>query len=384
MSNTSVDHAIAISATQQAVWAQVSDLSKNPRWQTNCESVSYLTTMHSGRGTRWRMHTKRGVEYVLEITAWYDRLGYEYTIVDGSPYVSNRGRIRLQEAPEGTIVQWTFNYEMKGMLSGLRNSLSVRRSVDNEIVESLQNLYTYIKELAQEEAFNPESTKALVQDAPDVLERANYKPRHPSALDRMRAATIEVPAISEDEFEFESIAISTSENSSIFEPPIADDDTKPNPTVEAPQQAPLPEPDFLQNAVPIDMRTTEVDQQSLPLLSDTEFEESTEAAPSLPILEELVQTPRVDQSKTLTTPLPDDPRDTSLDTAEISVFEVFGLQRPSETSRMRAIQESDIEASLKASGATRIVPDVAPRETRRQGLRASLRSQIIKLRTPSA
>jgi len=282
MSTTTIDHAIAIAAPQSVVWVQISDLSKNPRWQANCESVSYLTTMHSGRGTRWRMHTRRGVEYVLEITAWYDRLGYEYVIVDGAPYANSRGRLRLQEAPEGTVVQWTFNYEMKGLLSGLRNSLNVRRSLDREIIESLQNLYTYIKELSPEEAFTPESTKSLIQEAPDVMQRANYQPRHPSALDRMKAATLEIRALDDEEEAFEGVSVrrSNSGNSpSIFEPPVEDDDTRPNPAIAEPADEQLAEPDFLQDA---SFTAKEPDESlRLPLLDDEEvLEESTEAAPT--------------------------------------------------------------------------------------------------------
>ncbi len=385
MSTTTIDHAIAIAAPQSVVWAQISDLSKNPRWQANCESVSYLTTMHSGRGTRWRMHTRRGVEYVLEITAWYDRLGYEYVIVDGAPYANSRGRLRLQEAPEGTVVQWTFNYEMKGLLSGLRNSLNVRRSLDREIIESLQNLYTYIKELSPEEAFTPESTKSLIQEAPDVMQRANYQPRHPSALDRMKAATLEIRALDDEEEAFEGVSVrrSNSGNSpSIFEPPVEDDDTRPNPAIAEPADEQLAEPDFLQDA---SFTAKEPDESlRLPLLDDEEvLEESTEAAPTLPSLDdEMEETSDRPLSGTLSEPLPDIPgKRSTLDTAEISVFEVFGLQRPSETGRMRAVQEADQTTSRDT---TRIIPDVTPREAPRQGLRATLRRQIIKLRTPSA
>lgn len=377
MSTTTVDHAIAIAASQQVVWSQISDLSKNPHWQTRCESISYLTTMHSGRGTRWRMRTRKGDEYVLEITAWYDGLGYEYTIVDGSAYVNNRGRVRLQEAPEGTVVQWTFNYELKGFLSGLRNSLQVKRSIDREIVESLQNLYTYIREMTPEQQFVPESTKSYLRDAPDVLERANYKPRYPSALERMKASTIEVRAL-------EDATSGAVHPASIYEPPIAEDDTKQNPAVQPAEAPPKPEPDFLQDLPITNVEPGIEESQSLPMLEEADaFEQSTEAASILPTLEEDEPFAFEEEKLLATPPLPDIlTRGESLDTAEISVFEIFGLQKPSETSRMRAIQDSDLKPATSTT--TRIIPDVAPRESRRQGLRASLRQRMIKLRTPSA
>ncbi len=375
MSTTTIDHAIAISTSQQVVWSQISDLSKNPQWQTQCESISYLTTMHSGRGTRWRMRTRRGDEYVMEVTAWYDGLGYEYIIVDGAPYLSNRGRVRLQEAPEGTVVQWTFNYELKGFLSGLRNSLQVKRGLDREIIESLQNLYTYIHEMAPQQQFAPESTKSYLREAPDVLERANYKPRYPSALERMRAATIEVPALDEEES-------SPVPETSIVEPPLAEDDTKRNYVVQPTTHPVQADPDFLREIPATELDAKAKEKQSLPLLEETDsLEQSTEAAPVLPTLDES-EPFAFEDNELLGSPLPDVlTRRESLDTAEISVFEIFGLQKPSETSRMRAIQDSDLKASAST---TRIIPDVTPRESRRQGLRANLRQRIVKLRTPSA
>ena len=50
-------------------------------------------------------------DVVVEISAWYDTLGYEYRIVDGAKFGENQGRIRLQEVAEGTLVRWIFQYE---------------------------------------------------------------------------------------------------------------------------------------------------------------------------------------------------------------------------------------------------------------------------------
>jgi hypothetical protein len=63
-----------------------------------------------------------------------------------------------------------------------------------------------------------------------------------------------------------------------------------------------------------------------------------------------------------------------MDTAEISVFEVFGLPKPSETQEMRAV---NIQPEAVIAQPTR-----PKREHTRAGLRLSLRRRRIKLRPP--
>src|SRR5687768_10262320 len=102
-----IDHRILVPASPDRVWQYISDINRNPSWMVDCRSVSFLTTMHAGPGTRWRITDAKGKDRVAEITVWYDRLGYEYKFVDGVPFSQNKGQIRLQEIAEGTVVQWT-------------------------------------------------------------------------------------------------------------------------------------------------------------------------------------------------------------------------------------------------------------------------------------
>jgi len=95
-----IDQRILIPTSPNVVWGYVSELVNNPDWQADCRSISFLTSARTGKDVRWRSAAKNGREYVVQITAWYDRIGYEYKIVDGVPYKENLGRIRLQEVPE--------------------------------------------------------------------------------------------------------------------------------------------------------------------------------------------------------------------------------------------------------------------------------------------
>lgn len=422
MSSTIIDHAIAIPTKQRNVWEQISDISKFPLWHVDTKTVSFLTTKHSGRGTRYRATTRRGRERVIEITAWYEGLGFEYIIVDGSPYASNRGRIRLQESTDGTIVQWTFTYELTGFLSGLRNSLVVRRGIDNDIIDNLRNIYTYIKELRGEENFVPEESKSYLKEAPDVLARSQYQPRYPSKSEPIVPITPETAPASV---------------SGIVEPPLVEGDTKPNPSVQpeaTPPAEPISEPTFLKDVPDFSQAPSETQVKPEPLPRFTEAEIETEsltaptpaqsherpsvlpvqaqtppvqaeepvpqaAASSEPIVSE--DSDEIDADAVYTDPLPGLETSTTDDSSKVSVFEVFGLPKPSETEKLTAIQEAEIfslpidltaepdpviEANteqLKAfTDDAPIVPDVEPEAPKRTGLRASLRRKKTRVRLP--
>lgn len=410
MSSTIIDHAIAIPTKQRNVWEYISNISNFPLWHVDVQSVSFLTTKRDGRGTRYRMTTNRGKDMVVEITAWYEGLGYEYIIVDGSPFENNRGRIRLQESTEGTIVQWTFSYELTGFLSGLRNSLTVRRGIDNDIIDNLRNLYTYIKEMRGEERFAPEDAKSYLQEAPDVIARSQYEPRYPSKSET-KMQPVPQKAITG--------------TIDIVEPPLAEDDTKPNKSVQpqqpAPSVEPMPEPTFLKD---IDFKRpseSQVKAEPLPRFEDSEIETETVTAPAPaqpdnytdvlpfqsdmpsalageePAREPLLADDDTEADVIYTEPLPGLSPTQEVDSAKISVFEVFGLPKPSETEKLSTIQEKPqeqpqpqaepvIEVNTQQMKAftddTPIVPDVEPDAPKRTGLRASLRRKTTRVRLP--
>ncbi|NWG17436.1 MAG: SRPBCC family protein [Chloroflexi bacterium] len=375
-----LDHRILIPKSPETVWRYLCDLSNNANWQTDCSSVSFLTSRRTGVGVRWRCQSS-GHDSVIETTAWYDGLGYEYTYVDGMPFDANRGRIRLQEIPEGTVVQWTLSYDTKGFWGSVRNAVGIRRQVEGTMVESLRMLWRKLNQAddSQHEA------KSLMRDAPGYEERARYKPRHPLArLENVEAEQEAVPAAL-----------------LIDEPPVADDDTRPS---RAAAPAPEAEPDFLQKFV-----ETGAVVQSEPFGTGDDAGEPEKTAPPRAEAEkpvEEVQPPAViikpaDQPRrpfapppasaesskaaqeTAAKPAPPEtagpatqaryepisPEEAAkMDTREISVFEIFGLPKPSETQEMRAV----------------LAENAAPPSVGRMGLRLALRRKLVKLRRPGA
>ncbi|MCB9451624.1 MAG: SRPBCC family protein [Anaerolineaceae bacterium] len=424
-----LDHRILIDNRSSAiVWEQISDISKNPAWQVDCTGISFLSSRRSGAGMRWRYTSKNRREYIVETTAWYDGVGYEYTIVDGASYSQCQGRVRLQEIAEGTIVRWTFSYEMKGVLGNLRNSLNHRRTLEKDMIDSLKALWRYMNQV---EASNPEfEARSLMRDALNYEARSQYKPRHPSVVENQHPAEADEP--------FPAILP--------HEPPIEEGDTKPHLAVPAtPLLVDSPETDedsdFAQSLPEQeDHLVSTQDQQEVKAVSastmpevikEPEIEaESTpipeampEADPTTPsVAEPAVNVPsetvapesNIDEAEPAATPedsqAPEAPRLTSitdtlpgasvnavpptirtteediqrLDTREISVFEYFGLPKPSETQEMRPVhaepssQEIPIGPPLLDPHAPTVVEHPL-----RQGLRLLLRRRHAKLRRPS-
>src|SRR5690606_1181687 len=94
-----------------------------------------------GVGMRRRCQNPNGADKIEEMTAWYEGLGYEYRIVDDSQYRQWFARLRLQAVPEGTIVQWTIRYEVKGMVSNLLHGMTgQQKKIEAECVASLRQL----------------------------------------------------------------------------------------------------------------------------------------------------------------------------------------------------------------------------------------------------
>jgi hypothetical protein len=223
-----IDHRILIPVPSQVVWDMIRDIARNPTWQVDCESVSFITPRREGPGVRWRYSTGTGHDSVVEISAWYNRIGYEYRYIDGMPFRQNNGRIRLQEIPEGTVVQWTFSYEPGGLFSGRR----IARQLDEAIQANLDSLKKQFSQSRSPRAF---ASKSVMQDAPDVETRGSYKPRHPSQAAPppqigSQPMIVEPPIQSGDLEPFTPIAAPIQQTPAISEPPVRESDTRPRPT----------------------------------------------------------------------------------------------------------------------------------------------------------
>ena len=173
-----IDLEILIPASPEQIWRYLGDIAKAPQWQAGVEAVSFLTTQREGKGARWRYTQKRGADVIIEASAWYDTVGYEYKVVDGAAIGDNSGRIRLTEVTDGTVARWTLNYEPAGVLPGLR-----RFQGQGKRAKSKPACATCIGWCSKISAL-PATIRAPVSaKQPDVEQRQEYKPRHPSALD---------------------------------------------------------------------------------------------------------------------------------------------------------------------------------------------------------
>ena len=303
----------------------------------------------------------------------------------------NHGAHPASEIPEGTLVEWSLSYQLGGIFSGLRNSLRIQRQFEKTMAESLKALYTHVRKAGSEHDVN--DAKSLMRDAPNYEARAQYVPRHPS---RYAERTEEKSGDSEP---------------LIPEPAFTEDDTRPNPAlaaVEDGDSAPaIREPVELEPVTPSEPSITDdIDIPGSALnddqevaeseysrfkpparddTQDTHEEDATELAGDEDTVEDIAQeivesvaasiteiedasehietAPETEQAESISqsqaqTAPANDPMGPKIDTAdidtkEISIWEVFGVPRPSDT---RPIQAVTAEASEGQSPAETPAP----------------------------
>jgi uncharacterized membrane protein len=344
------------------VWGHISNIAQNPTWQVDCRSVSFLSTRRTGPGVRWRYTNDQGRECVVETTAWYEGLGYEYTFIDGAPFRTSRGRIRLQEIPEGTVVQWSLNYETTGVLGGVRNTITLKRHLDSVMGDSLETLWRFVHQSSAGRTVH--EPKSLMRDAPDYEARAKYQPRHPSV-----------------------VQIEQNTGAVIPEPPISDEDTRPRAPVASAEPAASDEQAFYADVSmfepPRERAGTETQPATTPVEVPEEETATAEEAPAAtnddffqPVAESVTEQPAVVSPEELA----------KMDTSQISVFDVFGLPKPSETQEMKAVSmpargaaTTTQSAMLRAEATTVELPYVSGG---RVGRRIRARRTLVKLRRP--
>ncbi len=358
-----IDLEILIPASPEFIWRFLGDLQQIPRWQKGAETITFLSTQHEGRGTRWRQSMSSGPDQVVEVSAWYETLGYTYQVVAGAAYNKNQGQIKLREVPEGTLVRWTFHYEPGGVLGGLRNAVGLKGNVSSQIQTSLRNLHQLISQ--QSGGISTHEAKATMQEAPDVSARSSYEPRHPSAYRESAHddASTEVYSVDGDAnpfaFDYDMVPIPASE----------DGDTKPNPVALSGFSS-LADEVKLDDTQPMDIAVPATDPKPI-VAEEAPRQPAQEPRPAKPAPRQPVQEPPLAARPT---------RRKDIDAASMSVFEIFGLQRPSKAllgseptakSAENAGQRRDEEASqLPVDEIAAKPPLAAPQQESESNLRA--------------
>ncbi len=284
-----IDQRILIAAPVELIWLYLTEPAHVSRWHRGAKQLMILTTRPGGVGARWRCVDAHGRSIVEEMTAWIEPVGYEYRVVDG-PYKALIGRLRVQPVPDGTQVQWTVDYQLRGALGGLRDQFGHRRSLRNQLADSLRGLRRLIE--ASGIRFDPNKhAKVAMQADPGIVARMARN------IDSTRqTATMRPIAVNADDVP----DLPTAPAAAVS---IADDkdDTKPRP------------PAGLHEAV-----ATIAPVRSLDQPPDTLPPRVVANAPTIP-----AEPPVEEKSSPL------DKRDTG----EMSIWDIFGLERPSQRSK---------------------------------------------------
>jgi len=325
-----IDQRILIDAPTDIVWQVIADSSRLAEWHTGYKKVSVLTVQSAKVGSRRRCTTKAGKDIIEEITAWVEGMGYEYTIISGSPYRKLQGRVRLQAGPDGTSVQWTIYYKPKGILGRVRSQFGGRRQMEELVANSLRQLRRAVD--AQGKRMDEiERAKVAIRGRLNAEERATYQRRHPPpepVVEPTEDAPVTLPAV-----DMPAVPSFVADLEQVIEEETSAADTQPKPpaglreAVAAQSEEPTP--------VPPEHRpfTRPTQTQEIPVVPiDPESHTPPHGIPLPPPEPPAPKTPpRAMPAVELNAPPPNLPPPTpKTDTGEVSIWEVFGLRRPSE------------------------------------------------------
>jgi hypothetical protein len=392
---TLIDQRILIPAPVQIVWTVVANHSLLPRWRVECKAVSLLSTRPDGPGVRRRITQVRGKDIIEETTAWYEGLGYEYRLIEGSKFKSYVARLRLQPTPDGTIVQSTIAFETRGLLGRFLGNHRRRRKLERRTAESLRQLRRLIEEM-----------DVKIDDY--YRERTTTRPA-PESSYRLQYGAI---LFSQEQAQLAQAAQPASRQETVgrlVEPPVKPDDTPNVPMVKPPSfilealQTPVtpttaapPPAEKARSALPAETRAQDAGedtQPNLPLILGEPPKPLEQAStPEKRAIGPSRQTPRpptsLPETGLLASPdaseleaalatnkiaIPSPPHQLSADevegrlprrpdlpaptekrdTGEISIWEVFGIARPTEASPEPAKSDSPVSpAPPHAPGST--------------------------------
>lgn len=389
---TLIDQRILIPAPAQIVWQVVSDHRQLHLWRTDVRSVSLLSTTPHSPGARRRISPQGSHKDIIEeVTIWYEGIGYEYRLIEGGAFRSYVSRIRLQSTPDGTIVQWTISYELGNIFKRLLRGRYYKRLLTRTTTESLRQLLRHIHSLGitLDQQYRDRTS---IKEAPDVETRADYgtkrlaqqqtREQPPATTEDSSPIIEEPPARIEDTPSVPRVGPPSFLADALTE--IAPDDTQPNEPVQpAPEPAAETSQDPMADTKP--KRPAGLDEAIAAMNQPSSASEQTEH-------EERDPTPT---NRPADLPPPTGKRDTG----EMSIWDVFGVERPKDTltsiiDELRTDEETDQEKpSLDdwlaaneppvSSGSSSTVRTIAraPRRTPHSLQRRHLR-QRLRIRPP--
>ncbi len=312
---TLIDQRILIPAPMQAVWEVIADHRQLPQWRADVATVSMLSTRPDISGTRRRITPKNSHKDIIEeIRVWYAGVGYEYTIIEGNPFKSFVSRIRLQATPDGTIVQWTISYELGGILKRIFSGRRRRRQLERLTAESLRALRRRLEGMGIQ-LDQQYRDKTRIQEAPDADSRAEYGAKLIATQPEKATAVPDNPAIEEPPIKLEDTpsvprvippSFLVDALTPAQETPAGDSDTQPRPSIEI--EEPLP---------------TEDDTRPRTAIAEPDAEEIDSPAPATPVI---VDEEEEEDDPEVYSDLP--PPTGKRDTGQISIWDVFGMDRP--------------------------------------------------------
>jgi uncharacterized membrane protein len=131
---------VIIDADRDTVWKHVSDPACYPEFMTSLERWEAVSDGPVGVGSRYTGHWKIGsvpVGGVIEVVEFDEGRDLAWIGITG---ITQRGRFRLRDCPDGTKVIFRLAYEAPGGLLGVIADWVASRQVGGTMKQTLENL----------------------------------------------------------------------------------------------------------------------------------------------------------------------------------------------------------------------------------------------------
>ncbi|MGD2144076.1 MAG: SRPBCC family protein [Anaerolineae bacterium] len=142
-----IEEQIEIAAPSTDVFRFCHDLDRRPEWDERVTSVKALTRGPVRKGTVVRVDTQpsggRVFSWEAEFVEYHPPSGSKLEVIDAAPssyFVSGSEKWRLESSATGTLLSLSWEYQPRGLVGRVLDTLVRRGATRRAIEQSLENL----------------------------------------------------------------------------------------------------------------------------------------------------------------------------------------------------------------------------------------------------
>ncbi len=141
---------MVLSAPRRHVWAVLADLEGVSHWNPTIERAECITEQRTGLGAQRRCYMSPSGWMVESIAEWEPTEVIAFQVENAPPLKSGYGRFVLSDAPGGTRLRGSFDYEVRfGPLGPVIDRLVVQRQLNAGWTAGMEGLKHHVEELTR-------------------------------------------------------------------------------------------------------------------------------------------------------------------------------------------------------------------------------------------